>query len=126
MTQETITIRSQELSPHGMRVIFRIEGTLEDLQGVKDWALETWGSRNCQGFSKMRQLNPKRARSPKIFLYSRPENIPNPFLPTSARTRYGRVYIPPSTTTSSPSERFRMKVAIFGQNNASLFKLRWK
>lgn len=113
-----VKITSAELSPHHLRMVYRLEGTEEALQGVKQWAQDTWGTGGCQGFSRKRQLNTNRPRLPKTFMYSRPQKV-------ETEDRFGVKRIATVSGPSGTQPLMKIQVAIWGKDASALFKLRW-
>lgn len=97
-----------------MRTVFTLEGSDEGLQGVIDWAKETWGASECQTFYRPRQLSQKKLQKVRIFRYSR------------IKFHESKLVYPVSggPYTKTP-ERTTLDVAVWGKDHSALFKLRW-
>ena len=111
MTDRPVKIVEAILSPHHLRMVFTLEGTEDSLQGVVDWAKETWGAANCKPFYHSLRATKKRVRKPCIFRFARAKAS----LPTWRMT-----------WNVTPSEEcYTMDVAVWGKDQSALFKLRW-
>lgn len=104
-------IVDQQDSPLGLRTLYTLQGSKEALEGVTQWANDTWGADDCEKYDLQHRASKNKPRRVRIYRYR-----------DIISYQKVRIYLGPG---SPPDDSYRMTVALWGKSQSAFFKLRW-